>query len=104
MRYTAKIPTKRLLPNCSATHPPADAMSCGRVIATYANAIGATNIPVLTTVLIASYAPSADTRITLFSAVPSAAARRIVFFSAAAPSARLEREAGQRRSHDEKNL
>jgi hypothetical protein len=25
--------------NCSATHAPADAMSCGRVMATYANAI-----------------------------------------------------------------
>jgi hypothetical protein len=37
-------------------------------------------------VLIAAYTPSADTRITLFSAVPSAAPSRIVFFSAA-PSA-----------------
>ena len=74
------MPTKRLPPNCSATHPPADAMSCGRVIATYASAIGAMNTPALPTTLIASCAPSAAMRIVLFPAAPSAASR-IVFFS-----------------------
>ena len=55
-------------------------MSCGRVIATYASAIGAMNTPALPTTLIASCAPSAAMRIVLFPAAPSAASR-IVFFS-----------------------
>ena len=49
-------------------------MSCGRVIATYANAMGATRAVVLPTALIASYAPSAARRTVLFSttsAVPT---------------------------------
>src|SRR5450432_1622646 len=35
LQSSKKTPMDRLAPNCSAIHPPADAMSCGRVIATY---------------------------------------------------------------------
>src|SRR5258708_38648586 len=79
------MPVMRLPPRRSATQPPADATSCGRVIARYANAIGATSTPALATALIASYAPSAATRIALFPAAPSVT-KRTEFFSAA-PSA-----------------
>src|SRR5467141_1523509 len=48
------MPVMRLPPSRSAIQPPADATSCGRVIARYANAIGATSTPVLPTALIAS--------------------------------------------------
>lgn len=62
MKYAAKIPTSRLIPSCSAIQPATEAISDGRVTATYRKAIVPTRPLVFPTALIALYALSAIKR------------------------------------------